>query len=184
MKFEHVLQIYWSKGFLMSGHLQSFNTSFHNLFVIPQGCAHSMKQRLIIRFEHYKLAKNPYQSLNLLGSVVSLSLNMIFSKLANVNTSMMELVRYSCIRLYLIKSTRGRSQALGKPSRGQRTWSNAWTAHYLNHFLRTFIAIHQKAEASSIKKTVKNYKLIQKKSLRRQRKKAVSRVIIKPNTWF
>ena len=105
----------------MSGHLQAFSTSFHNLFTIPQGCSQSMKKQLIIRFEHYKLARNPYQSLNLLGHVVSLSLNILFSNLANINTSVMELVKYSSIRLYLIKTTRGRSQALGKPSRGQRT---------------------------------------------------------------
>ena len=184
MKFEHVLQIYWSKGFLMSGQLQNFHTSFHDLFVIPKGCAKSTKNALINRFEHYKLAKNPYQSLHILGTVVALSLNILFSQNSNVNSSITEVVKHNCIRLYLIKTTRGRSQALGKPSRGQRTWSNAWTAYHLNTVIRTFINFHQKIELSTATKTVRNYKLIEKKSLRRQRKKAVSRVVIRPNTWF
>ena len=184
MKFEHVLQIYWSKGFLMSGQLQNFHTSFHNLFVIPKGCAKSTKNALIQRFEHYKLAKNPYQSLHILGTVVTLSLNILFSQTSNVNSSITEVVKHNTIRLYLIKTTRGRAQALGKPSRGQRTWSNAWTAYHLNTVIRSFISFHQKLELSTEIKTVRNYKLIQKKSLRRQRKKAVSRVVVRPNTWF
>ena len=109
----------------MSGHLQHINTSFHNLFVIPKGCSKVTKKMLINRFEHYKLAKNPYQSLHHLGTVITLSLNIIFSQISNVNISIIELVKHNCMRLYLIKTTRGRSQALGKPSRGQRTWSNA-----------------------------------------------------------
>ena len=184
MKFEHVLQIYWTKGFLMSGQLQNFHTSFHNLFEIPKGCAKSTKKALIHRFEHYKLAKNPYQSLHSLGTVITLSLNILFSQTSNVNSSITEVVKHNCIRLYLIKTTRGRSQALGKPSRGQRTWSNSWTAYHLNTAIRAFISFHQKTELSAATKTVRNYKLIQKKSLRRQRKKAVSRVVIRPNTWF
>ena len=184
MKFEHVLQIYWSKGFLMSGHLQNFSTSFHNLFVIPKGCAASTKTMLINRFENYKLAKDPYQPLYMLGTVFTLSLNILFSQSVSVNTSVTEVIKHNYIRLYLIKTTRGRSQALGKPSRGQRTWSNAWTAYHSNTFIRSFIGIHQRAEQVTAKKTVKDYKLIKKKSLRRQRKKAVSRIIIRANTWF
>ena len=105
----------------MSGQLQNFHTSFHNLFVIPKGCAKSTKNALIQRFEHHKLAKNPYQSLHILGTIVALSLNILFSQTSNVNSSITEVVKHNHIRLYLIKTTRGRAQALGKPSRGQRT---------------------------------------------------------------
>ena len=51
--------------------------------------------------------------------------NIYFSQLTSVNNQIKELVRLSSIRLYLLKTTRGKAQALGKPSRGQRTWSNA-----------------------------------------------------------
>jgi ribosomal protein S13 len=47
--------------------------------------------------------------------------NMYFSQFLSINNSIDELVKYNVIRLYLIKSFRGKSQSLGKPSRGQRT---------------------------------------------------------------
>ena len=37
MKFEHVLHIYWSKGFLISGKLQNFQTDFDSMFNLPGG---------------------------------------------------------------------------------------------------------------------------------------------------
>jgi ribosomal protein S13 len=52
-------------------------------------------------------------------------LNIIFSQINTVNSKLEELNKLNIIRLYLIKSYRGRSHALGKPVRGQRTWSNA-----------------------------------------------------------
>jgi ribosomal protein S13 len=48
-------------------------------------------------------------------------INMYFSHLVSINHSIFELLKYNAIRLYLIKSHRGRCLALGKPSRGQRT---------------------------------------------------------------
>lgn len=52
-------------------------------------------------------------------------LNIILSQVNSVNNKVDELKRLNIIRLFLIKSYRGRSHALGKPVRGQRTWSNA-----------------------------------------------------------
>ena len=94
----------------MSGQLQNLHTSFHDLFVIPKGCSQATKNLLIRRFESYKLANNPYQSLHLLGTTTTLSLNILISQASNVNSSILEVVKHSCIRLYLIKTTRGRSQ--------------------------------------------------------------------------
>ena len=48
-------------------------------------------------------------------------LNIIFSQINTVNNRLEELNRLNIIRLYLIKSYRGRSHAIGKPVRGQRT---------------------------------------------------------------
>lgn len=48
-------------------------------------------------------------------------LNVILSQINSVNNKHYELSRLNIIRLYLIKSYRGRSHALGKPVRGQRT---------------------------------------------------------------
>jgi len=48
-------------------------------------------------------------------------INMYLSQLAGINNNISDLIRYNMIRLYLIKTFRGRCFALGKPSRGQRT---------------------------------------------------------------
>lgn len=49
------------------------------------------------------------------------TLNKLFSKISSINSPISEVARYNIIRLYLIRSYRGRAQALGKPSHGQRT---------------------------------------------------------------
>jgi len=48
-------------------------------------------------------------------------LNIIFSQVNSVNNSIEDIKKLNILRLYLIKSYRGRCHALGKPTRGQRT---------------------------------------------------------------
>jgi len=48
-------------------------------------------------------------------------INMYLSQIISINSGIFELIKYEMIRLYLIKTFRGRCFALGKPSRGQRT---------------------------------------------------------------
>lgn len=80
---------------------------------------------LIKRFELIFFLKNKktqlidYQKMS--GRVIITPLNIIFSQINSVNNRFEELKRLNIIRLYLIKSYRGRSHALGKPVRGQRT---------------------------------------------------------------
>jgi len=52
-------------------------------------------------------------------------LNNYYSQVTSVNNVTVDLLRLNIIRLYLIKSYRGYCHSLGKPVRGQRTWSNA-----------------------------------------------------------
>ena len=184
MKFEHVLQIYWSKGLLMNGKLQTFQTPFRDMFVVPGGFNWPMKNLLIARFELYQLVRSPQIPLNDFGTCFTSSLNMLFSQLTSINNSVSQLTRFNFLRLYLIKTTRGRAHALGKPSRGQRTWSNAWTAYNHNRVTRAFINDYQRLENANAKEEKINYKLIKKRSLRKEKKETVSKVIIKNNTWF
>jgi ribosomal protein S13 len=53
------------------------------------------------------------------------TINIILSQINNVNNDIYSLNRLNIIRLYLIKSYRGYCHMLGKPVKGQRTWSNA-----------------------------------------------------------
>lgn len=48
-------------------------------------------------------------------------INMYLSQMTSVSNEIDTLMRYNLIRLYLTKTFRGRAQAIGKPSRGQRT---------------------------------------------------------------
>ena len=64
---------------------------------------------------------NPNQPINSFAVDLPASLNVLFSKLTSVNNTVVDLTRLNLIRLYLTRTTRGRSHALGKPSRGQRT---------------------------------------------------------------
>ena len=184
MKFEHVLQIYWSKGFLTNGKLQPFHVSFNDMFKVPGGFSWPMKRLLIERLESQKLGRRPNVNLSDLGQWVVPGLNLFFSQITSVNNTVFELTRYNMLRLYLVKTTRGRSHALGKPSRGQRTWSNAWSAYHTNKITRSFIGEYQKLKAKDAKEEKINYKLIKRKSLRKVRKETVSKVKTRINNWF
>ena len=184
MKFEHVLQIYWSKGFLTNGKLQHFNTPFKNIFDPVGGFSDSTKAALCSRFELHSLLTNPLQPISAFEGNLPASLNILFSKITSINNTVTELTRFNLLRLYLIKTTRGRSHALGKPSRGQRTWSNAWTAYNHNKVTRAFIGEYQKLQNSNRQTEKVNYKLIKKKSLRRERRETVSSVSVTVNNWF
>jgi ribosomal protein S13 len=77
----------------------------------------------IRRFEiqHLLLHENKSKSLLKLRLNKRKIFNMYLSKTISINNAISELQRYNLIRLYLIKTFRGRCHALGKPSRGQRT---------------------------------------------------------------
>ena len=184
MKFEHVLQIYWSKGFLINGKLQGFQTPLKDVFKSPGGFNWSTHHQLIKRFELFSILKRFDTPLSQVSPTFTTSLNLMFSDLTSINDTVFDLTRYNLLRLYLIKTTRGRSHALGKPARGQRTWSNAWTAYNTNHTTRAFIGAYQRVLQENAKEEKINYKMIKKKSLRKQRKETVSKVKIQINNWF
>lgn len=75
------------------------------------------------RFELTLLKKNQlieeYEKLT--KKIILSPLNIIFSQINTVNNQHSDLKRLILIRLYLIKSYRGRCHAIGKPVRGQRT---------------------------------------------------------------
>ena len=171
MKFEHVLQIYWSKGILINGKLQNFNAPLNSLFKLTGGFNRKTLKLIMLRFEFYRLAFTLKSQVNTLSPTLAHSLNLIMSQITSINNNVYELVKYNLLRLYLIKTTRGRSHALGKPSRGQRTWSNAWNAYHVNKVTRAFIGAYQRAQNKNKKEEKINYKHIKKKSLRKKKKR-------------
>ena len=123
-------------------------------------------------------------SISALEASLGDSLNLILSQITSINSQVYELHRVNLIRLYLIKSTRGRSHALGKPSRGQRTWSNAWNSYKLNSTTRDFISSYQKVLQKDRKEVKRDYKKVEKKIRNKERKKGVSQEIFRTNFWF
>ena len=101
--------------------LHSFDVTFRSLFQDTKSFNWALRRLLVSRFESLQLKRSTHYSLSDFELPMVGVLNVIFSQITNINGIESELHRSNAIRLYLIKTTRGRSHALGKPSRGQRT---------------------------------------------------------------
>lgn len=184
MNFEQVLKVYWTKGLFYNGKLHTFDLTVRNLFSDTGSFNWALRNVLIDRFELHQLKKHTHFELTSFDHSVTQAMNIMFSQITNINDVQSNLIRSNFIRLYLIKSTRGRSHALGKPSRGQRTWSNAWNAFKLGNPTRDFISSFQKILQSERKEVKKDYKRLQKKSRIKQKSRGVAREVKKVNFWF
>jgi len=184
LKFEQVLQIYWTKGFLYGGRVLPFNLNWFRLNPFTKGLGFSNKIKMIKRFELSELFYNNKGTLGIMDKEARKSLNRIFSQMASINYQVYDLNRLNIVRLYLIKSYRGKAQAYGKPSRGQRTWSNAWTSYLYNKDLRLFIATIQKQLNKDKKEEKINYKLLKKKTQKTHNEGRVKKNLKKRNVWF
>lgn len=178
------MKIYWAKGLYFNGRLTKLNWTLNEMFLNLNGFGNFSKFNFIRRFEltyhHYnKFLKYPKPFVTKVRI-----LNSYFSYATNTNHGIDELLRYTLIRLYLIKSFRGRAQALGKPSRGQRTWSNAWNAHKLNTIIRKFINQVNKNRRNKKKPKKINYKLLARKFAKPVFKLNQQKVKKTYNVWY
>lgn len=90
-------------------------------------------------------------------------LNNYYSQINSVNNQVNNLILLNITRLYLTKTYRGKCHLLGKPTNGQRSWSNGWTSYKCNTTLRKFVT-ETRLKLAKTKKVEKiNYKLIKKK---------------------
>ena len=110
--------------------------------------------------------------------------NNLLSQINSVNNAYLDLKKLNILRFYLIKSSRGWSHALGKPVRGQRTWSNAWTTYNYNRILRKFIYTMRLDLLKNKKEQKINYKLIQKKYATKKKKITGVSTKAKKYIWF
>ena len=186
MRFEHVLQIYWTKGFFFGGKLFYFNKTFDSIFENTPGLNIYFKNIILDRFElknHVSTKSIMVNDLELLNHIKIIEpLNVIFSQVNSVNNNVEDLKKFNILRLYLIKSHKGRCHALGKPVRGQRTWSNAWNSYKVNKTLRSFINETKKKMLKNKKEEKINYKLTAKKYVTKSKKKKTTS--IKKFLWF
>lgn len=183
MKFEQLLQIYWTRGFLYGGNSEKYDCEFNEFFLEKQGLNLLAKKKFILRFELNFFAKKNKNFLHFPIEQKKI-INMYLSQLTSINHSRSELIRYNYIRLYLIKSFRGRCHLLGKPLRGQRTWSNAWTALKMNAVLKQFIADVKKFNKITKKVETLNRKKLQKKIKKKPQKIKMIFTKKQKNFWF
>lgn len=178
------MQIYWSKGLYYNSRLFKNEWTLNTFIKNIEGFGNHTKNIFIKKFElsHHRFYPDIifHRNVTNRNKILNNYLSYILTPLSNRS----ELHRYSLIRLYLIKSFRGRAQALGKPSRGQRTWSNAWTAFKNNTLLGNFIneVLKHKKKTTTLKK--KNYKVLTKKIKKKvfKIKPIVKKNIV--NMWF
>ena len=76
---------------------------------------------------------------------------------------------------------------LGKPVRGQRTWSNSWNTYNINKTLRNFISETKRNLSKDSKIEKINYKIVKKKyttKTKAKSKNSKSSILKKKNIWF
>ncbi len=184
MKFEQVLQIYWSKGFLYNGRVVSFQSNLKSFCSEVGGINLTTKIQILKRFELNLLYNNYLTLFSSYDKDLRKAINILLSQISSVNNQIYEIDRFNLIRIYLIKSYRGKAQALGKPSRGQRTWSNAWTSYYYNKTIRNFITNIQRNINKNKKDEQISYKIIKKKSKKSKKNSGLKKTKKKISAWF
>jgi hypothetical protein len=135
----------------------------------------SFKNTIVSRFELIAFYNNFHSSLDLVPKEVLRALNILFSQITTVNNQSSELHYFTTLRLYLIKSYKGKAHALGKPVKGQRTWSNAWTAYNNNRLVRNSIRAIQQLLNKNYKEEKKNYTRL----VRKYKKKTLTKLSAK-----
>ena len=187
MRFEHILQIYWTKGFFFGGQLFYFDQTINELFDQTPGLGSGLKKSFKKRFEMTYFYQNEYYEkldvyqIKKCKSILN-PVNVLLSQINSVNSRLSDVHRLKIIRLYLVKTYRGRCHALGKPVRGQRTWSNAWNAFNRNKVLRTFISETKQQLAKNKKEEKINYKMTKKKYGTKKKRRGVIKK--KTSMWF
>jgi len=187
LKFEQLLKIYWSRGFLYGGKTQTFHTTFTDFFDDKPGLRTKAIKTFTKRFElrHLLFLKNKDK---IFSTELTLDrrkiINMYLAKIIGINNNIFEMLKFNLLRLYLIKTFRGRCHALGKPSRGQRTWSNANNARKCNRVTRTFIQDVKKFNFVEKKKESLSTKFIKKKIRIKAPKIKMIFTKKRKNLWF
>jgi ribosomal protein S13 len=106
---------------LYSGRIIPFQSNVYNFCNEVGGLGLFTKIKILKRFELNLLYTNHFNTFLEYDKDTRKLINILLSQITSVNNQISEIQKYNLIRLYLTKTYRGRAQALGKPSRGQRT---------------------------------------------------------------
>lgn len=184
MKFEQLIQIYWSRGFLIGGSTYPFNTNFNEFSEGKPGISFKFKLMFYKRFELNNFINDKKKRIGAVNSDMKKIYNMFIAQNVNVNNEVFELIRYNLIRLFLIKTFKGRCAALSKPSRGQRTRSNASTSFKKSQIIKHFLQQIRKNNMIEKKPEILNRKLLRKKKKVKAPKIKLVFTKVRKNIWF
>ena len=188
MRFENILHIYWTKGIFISGKLHYFNSSLKDITRETYGLNSSFSDLIKHRFEFSKYDKRSSESFinneSVLRVQIVKSMNFLLSQLFSVNNNLFYLVKLRIIYSFLQRTYIGKCHAIGKPVKGQRTWSNAWTSFRYNNILRFFISSSKKKNDASSTKTKIKFKITKKKYGNKATKNLKKPIIDKKTYWY
>ena len=176
--------MYWSKGLFFNGRVFSFNYTLTSFCSDVYGINYPTMRQLLYRFELSTVLSKRHLHLSDNNKGILRTMNIIFSQISSINHSIRDIKKFTSIRLYLLKTTRGKAQALGKPSRGQRTWSNAWSAYFTNKTVRSFVTQMQRELNKDKKEERINFKVLKKKVKRTKNTGAIRKKKKKTLLWF
>lgn len=141
IKFERLLDLYWTYFFLYGGRTYSFTTPLLPLLWQLTGISKFSFSLIINRLEW----NDQFTLKNILMEKEELRfrthpnifqfLNRLFGSLHSINHSPISFYKLPMLRKYLIRTFRGRRFVMRKPSHGQRTRSNGKTAKKLHRSL-------------------------------------------------
>ena len=176
--------MYWSKGLFFNGRVFNFSHTLNSFCSEAYGINQPLMRQIIYRFELNQLFRYRYLTLNSKNPQNLSVFNIILSQWSSINHLTVDVKRFTSLRLFLLKTTRGKAQALGKPSRGQRTWSNAWTAFFINKTIRVFVSKMQSDLKKNQKEEQINFKILKKKQRRVKNTGVVKEKKKKTSIWF
>lgn len=169
MKFENILHIYWTKGIFICTKLYYFDDSLSRIISVTPGISSSFTRMVRNRFEISSPNLNNRLNISQLENNYKFffkrPLNLLISQILSVNNNISYLIRLRIIYQYLLKTYIGKCHAVGKPVKGQRTWSNSWTSYNTNNTLRVFISSTKKKSNLTDKTEKINFKMTDRKSV-------------------
>lgn len=188
MRFENILHIYWTKGIFISGKLYYFDSSLDDITEETFGISNAFGTLIERRFEipvyHKYKANSFFKNESIFNIQMSKPMNLFFSQVLSVNNNLFYLVKLRIIYYYLQRTYKGRCHAIGKPVKGQRTWSNAWTSFKHNNILRFFIASSKKKNETKTLNVKINYKIAKKKYGNTAPAKSSKKINVKKTIWY
>jgi hypothetical protein len=113
-------------------------------------------------------------------------MNIIFSQINNVNSTVYEQKKLNILRKYLTRTYQGYCHSIGKPVRGQRTWSNAWNSFKTNNLLRNFVTKIRYIQSLTNKDKVEkiDYRSLKKKYITTTNKKNLHTKNKNTKLWY